>query len=224
MFRDKVFQFALIASVIAHTAIFLTNPDFGFSRKTKPEKQSELTYLKPPQKIIKRENKPKMEPFQKLPKRISIDKRIPPPFVEKTAIYSEKKIAARRKITIAKPILVNPDIISIKKKITMPALDLEKINNTSYMGYYQLVREKIKRAAYRNYTLDEMGEVFVSFVISDRGALEEVRIMEERTASRSFLREVALSSVKDASPFPVFPKELDYPRLSFNVVISFEIE
>jgi len=35
---------------------------------------------------------------------------------------------------------------------------------------------------------------------------------------------VAEKSIFDASPFPAFPKDLDYPELSFNVIISFQIE
>ena len=38
-----------------------------------------------------------------------------------------------------------------------------------------------------------------------------------------YLRDIALRSIK-ASSFPNFPKELDYLQLTFNVVISFEIE
>ncbi|MFH1355198.1 MAG: hypothetical protein ABIH19_03510, partial [Candidatus Omnitrophota bacterium] len=94
MFRDKVFQFTLIVSMAAHTAILLSNANFGLFKKIEPEKQSELTYVKPAQKITKKDNKPEIEPFQKLPKRVSVDKRIPPPFMEKAAIYGEKKTAA----------------------------------------------------------------------------------------------------------------------------------
>jgi len=32
-----------------------------------------------------------------------------------------------------------------------------------------------------------------------------------------------LRSIKDANPFPPFPKDLNYPELTFNVVISFEV-
>ena len=106
----------------------------------------------------------------------------------------------------------------------MPPVDLDKINNPSYVSYYQIVREKIRRAAYQNYTHTDTGEVYVTFVISNDGYLKASRLVEEKTTAAAYLHDIALKSVKEASPFPNFPKELDYPELSFNVVISFEIE
>ena len=226
MFRDRIFAITLLVSVIAHGVVLLQNPNLGLFRTLKTEKPSEVTYIKPIQKQEQLEQKSvKMEPFLKLPKKISVDKRVPPPFIEKASVFKgAAEEASRRKITVARPVFVDPDIIAVKKKITLPPLEMNKIGSPSYINYYQLVREKIKRAAYKNYSLDEEGEVYISFIISGDGALQEVRIMEERTDSSSFLQEVALNSVKDASPFPIFPKELDYPQLSFNVIISFEIE
>lgn len=226
MFRDRIFAITLLVSVIAHGVILLQNPNLGLFRTLKTEKLSEVTYIKQIQKQELQEQKSaKMEPFLKLPKKISVDKRVPPPFIEKASVFKgAAEASSRRKITITKPVLADPDIIAIKKKITLPPIGMDKINNATYINYYQLVREKIKRAAYRNYSLDEEGEVYVSFIISSEGTLREVRIMEERTDSSSFLQKVALNSVRDAAPFPAFPKELDYPQLSFNVIISFEIE
>jgi outer membrane biosynthesis protein TonB len=48
--------------------------------------------------------------------------------------------------------------------------------------------------------------------------------VEEKSSADVYLTEIALKSVNDASPFPKFPTELDYFQLSFNVIISFEIE
>ena len=101
---------------------------------------------------------------------------------------------------------------------------MDKINSPSYVQYYQIVREKIRRSAYYNYSRTEIGEVYISFIISSDGVLKETRLVEEKSCSSQYLRDIALRSIKDASPFPNFPKELDYPNLSFNVVISFEIE
>jgi len=66
--------------------------------------------------------------------------------------------------------------------------------------------------------------VYLSFVISRDGSLEEARMVQERSSPNTYLQDTALKSIKEASPFPAFPKELEYPRLSFNVVISFEVE
>ena len=128
--------------------------------------------------------------------------------------------------TFNKPALVKPDFIAIKKKISLPAIDMDKtkVNNPSYISYYQLVREKIRRSAYQNYIRTETGETYVSFIISREGSLEDVHVVEGRSTPSDYLQNTALKSIKESSPFPAFPKDLDYPRLSFNVVISFEVE
>jgi TonB family protein len=148
----------------------------------------------------------------------------PPPFIDRESIFNQKQQPVLPKPSFAKPVLIKPDIIAIKKKITLPPIDLDKINNPSYISYYQIVREKIKRAAYQNYTRTEVGEVYLSFIISSDGYLNELQLKEEKSTASPYLKEIALHSIKDASPFPNFPQELDYPQLSFNVVISFEIE
>ena len=129
-----------------------------------------------------------------------------------------------QKYAFTKPAFVKPDIIAVKKKITLPPIDLDKINNPSYISYYQIVREKIRRAAYQNYTRAEVGEAYLSFLISSDGSLKAMHLIEEKSSPSVYLKEISLRSIKEASPFPNFPKELDYPQLSFNVVISFEIE
>jgi TonB family protein len=128
--------------------------------------------------------------------------------------------------SINKPSLAKPDFIAIKKKISLPPIDMDKtkINNPSYISYYQLVREKIRRSAYQNYTKTETGETYLSFIISRDGSLEDAHVIEERSNQNPYLQATALKSVRESAPFPAFPKDLDYPRLSFNVVISFEVE
>jgi TonB family protein len=188
----------------------------------------EVSYLKPiqenkerPTHSLRTLNK---EPFLKMSAKITADKRTPPPFVDKDMIFSKTRAVNSRQGLFTKPDFVKPDIIAVKKKITLPALDIERINNPSYISYYHIVREKIRRAAYQNYTRTETGEVYLSFVISSAGDIKEIRTVAEKSSPSLYLREIALRSVSDAAPFPNFPKELDYPQLSFNVVISFEVE
>ena len=119
---------------------------------------------------------------------------------------------------------MKPEIVSAKKKISFLSVDKEKAHNPTYTSYYQVVREKIKHAAYQGYTRTEMGEVYLSFVISSDGDLKQTRIVDDKSSFSPYLREIALKSVKNACPFPKFPKELDYPQLSFNVIVSFAIE
>lgn len=232
MLSDKAFAIALTLSVITHGVIlFQSNRiDFNIFPKKDKEPVSELRYIKPPEeKAIefkeslqkKPENK---EPFLKLTSKITSAKVTPPPAIDREGIFKKANKDAALKDFLMKPVMVKPDIISVKKKITLPPIDLDKIDNPSYISYYQIVREKIRRSAYQNYTRTETGEVYLSFLISQEGYLKAVHMIDEKSSPSPYLREIALRSIKDASPFPAFPKELDYPQLSFNVVISFEVE
>jgi TonB family protein len=228
MFSNRVFQVTLIISLLVHGAIFIQNPNFQLFSKLKEGQNIEVSYVKPPhpepKQELKTEDAKKKEPLLKLPERITLDKKFPPPFIDKEALFKESKPMASDKVSFAKPILLKPDIIAVKKKITLPPLELDKINNATYLSYYQIVREKIKRAAYQNYTGKEVGEVTISFVILSDGNLQGLRMVEEKSNPSPYLRKTAIRSVEDAAVFPTFPKELDYPRLSFNLAITFEVE
>lgn len=225
MFKEKIFQVALLLSVIIHGAILFQNPNLHFFNTDKKEQKTELSYVKQPRdtgpalKALIRD-----EPFLKLDQKIVADNRMPPPSINKEEIFKKALALPPKQADFAKPTLVSPDVVSLKKKITLPPIDVDKINNPSYISYYQIVREKIKRAAYQNYTRQNTGEVYLSFIVSNDGFLKDARLVEEKSSSDQYLKEIAQRSLKDASPFPNFPKDLNYPSLSFNVVISFEIE
>jgi len=228
MLSDKTFTIALVLSAVAHGAILLQNPNLNLSILPKEKKDTvlEVSYLKPPQetKEYRKATLPKKEPFLRLSSKITANKTNPPPFIDRENIFRKNREMVSQKYTFTKPTFVRPDMIAAKKKITLPPVDLDKIDNPSYINYYQIVREKIRRAAYQNYTRAEVGEVYLSFLIFSDGSLKTVQLIEEKSSSSPYLKETALRSIKEASPFPNFPKELDYPQLSFNVVISFEIE
>lgn len=226
MSSSKTFQLAFLISLIVHGVVLFQNPNFNLFPNSKKQQNLEISYIKEPEKPIKYQKtlSPNAEPFLKLPSKITVDKIAPPPFIDKPEVFQRNRETIQRESSFIRPALTKPDIIAVKKKITLPALDLDKSNNPSYISYYQIVREKIKRAAYQNYTRIEMGEVYLSFIISSDGYIREVRIVDEKSSFSPYLRQIALKSVKDASPFPNFPKDLNYQQLSFNVVISFEAE
>ncbi|MFC1703428.1 energy transducer TonB [Candidatus Omnitrophota bacterium] len=116
------------------------------------------------------------------------------------------------------PILENKE-----KKVVVPELSTT-IESPAYLTYYQIIRERIRDLAYLHYVRYQEGEVFLSFVLSSHGSLKDIRIFDDKSTNDAYLRDVALKSIKDATPFPSFPKELEYPELSFNVIISFEVD
>ncbi len=231
MFSDKTFVVTLVLSAIAHGIILFQNPNLNLNifPKDKKEPVLEVSYVKNSQETQKtneypKTTLPKKEPFLRLSSKITANKTNPPPFIDRENIFQKSKESISQKYVFTKPAFAKPDIIAVKKKITLPPIDLDKIDNPSYISYYQIVREKIRRAAYQNYTRAEVGEVYLSFLIFSDGSLKAVQLREEKSSPSTYLKEISLRSIKEASPFPNFPKELGYSQLSFNVVISFEIE
>jgi len=231
MLANRPLVSALLISFFAHGVILVSRPDFHFLPQKKSQ-ELEIKYIQDDKRNerlnqYKQGKKLKIEPLLNLQAKISAKQTPPPPFVDKQEIFSSqaRKIALNSS-GLSKPVLSQPDIISIKKRIALPPLPLsaEKSSNPSYISYYQIVREKIKRSAYQNYTRTEMGEVYLTFVINHYGFVSHERVVNEKSASSRYLWEIALKSVRDAAPFPAFPKELDYPQLTFNVVVSFEVE
>jgi len=226
MTSNKAFQIAFIISLATHGAILSQNPNFSLFPISKNAKNVEINYVRTPQEkkeILKLQLIPRKEISSKLLPKITSGKRPPPPFIDKE-MFKTGKITSSRPAGFTKPELAKPNIIAIKKKITFPPVNMDKINNASYISYYQIVREKIRRAAYQNFTRTETGEVYLTFIVSNEGNMKETQLMEEKSSFSPYLRQTALRSIKEASPFPVFPKELDYPQLTFNVIISFEVE
>ena len=218
MFSDKYFKIALTISLLAHTTILLNLPAVKLSPLLRTKDQVEVTYLieKPPLPSLEfyKQELPEKPSRQTTSKSVA-----PPPFVKRESIFQKVK-----NVPINKPEFHKPEIIAVKKKITVPVLTNEKITNPVYLNYYQIIREKIKRAAYQNYTRLVNGEVYLSFVILNDGQLRYAKINKEKSSNSTYLKDIAQKSIYDASPFPSFPKDLNYPELSFNVIISFEVE
>jgi TonB family protein len=183
----------------------------------------EVTYVRNRPPEYKETIPLKKEDILKMSTRIS-SKDLPPPYISKEDILKNSNVMLSRKTDFIKPSVPKPDVTAIKKKVNLPPVDLNKIDNPSYLSYYQIVREKIRRSAYQSYTRMETGEVYLSFLIARNGSLMDVRLLPDRSSQSAYLKDVAARSIRVASPFPIFPKELDYPQLSFNVIISFEIE
>jgi TonB family protein len=228
MLLNRTLQIAFFVSFTAHIVVVAQNPGNVFFPQASKAKKLEINYIKTTAKVNAQAPKKTVNPAREsrldLSSKMNLDKRNPPPFIDRKVLSKSSMQSMRKELSLDKPALVKPDIIAIKKKVTLPAVDLAKIGNPSYISYYQIVREKIRRSAYQNYNRSDTGEVYITFVISNAGYLDDVRLVEEKTRAADYLKEVALASVRNAAPFPKFPKELDYSQLSFNVVISFEVE
>lgn len=229
MFTDRALQLAFLLSLLTHAIILLQGSGISILLKNRVPDKIEVSYVKIPAKKIalpqQKALSSKNEPFLRLPQKITAAK-IPPPFSDNERPLKKTGNAALSSPSLLKPSLSKPDAFaSARKKISLPQTqDAAKINNASYISYYQIVREKIRRTAYQNYTRTETGEAYLSFIVASDGSLRDERLVDEKSTPNQYLKNIALRSIKEASPFPAFPKELDYPQLSFNVIISFEIE
>ena len=118
-----------------------------------------------------------------------------------------------------------PDVVVDKtKEIILSDIpqdkELKKI--PAYMDYYRLVRERIRKNAYRYYTANIKGEVLLTFVVSQDGHLQR-SYLNQGSVNNLMLRKIGIKSIKQSAPFPPFPEELkDYANLQFNISIYFK--
>ncbi|MFA6383912.1 MAG: energy transducer TonB [Candidatus Omnitrophota bacterium] len=227
MTSEKFFQGALIISALAHISFIAVQlPSLDFLKNNKAKRDIKVVYIKNTAAAqFPKMNAMRQQLKNRIPAKITAEnKNMLAPLQNRNNILKRNRQFAAGDPALIKPFTLKPDIIPVKKKISLPPVEMTKISNPSYINYYQLVREKIRRSAYQNYSRTETGEIFLSFVISQDGSLRDIRLVEDKSTPSYYLRDIAERSIRIAAPFPMFPKDLDYPQLSFNVIISFEIE
>ena len=221
---DRYFYYALIISLAIH-AVFFTHSFITRHGQDLWKKPSAVFCS-----IVKPEPMPRDQPQAAMPLPSQMEK-----FVESVKLPDNGKVpqpprmdrfsdepGAMDNVQMfeRKPERLNG--VKVTKEVSVPMLKSDKINTPSYVMYYQIVRDRIRDRAYSNYTRLSMGEVFVTFVIKADGSLLGLQVLESKSAANGFLRDVGLKSVQEGAPFPPFPKDLNYPELTFNVSISFQ--
>jgi len=213
--ENKSFQFAILISILFHFVVFVGAPQMSFFPSRKSLDTIKITYYKikePPAKLVG------IKPQTIAPKLPDIKKEeILKPAPDKTSEAVKK--------TESKP----PETIKEVKEKRFEAIVNEEEDNAkkaTYISYYRSVREKIRYYADKSYLRERstgQGEVFLSFVVASSGELLQVRIIEARSVEDSLLRNIAINSIRDASPFPSFPAGMNQYQITFNVIISFEL-
>jgi outer membrane biosynthesis protein TonB len=224
LMAEDFFLLALILSLTAHLTVgggsmFIKKEE---STKVKTRKM-EVLYSKPKKEEPKPELK-KPKPVEDIPlpekvEKITLHDSLSSVVLVKEHVQQQDPLKVYERV----PDKVRSFNMAAKKTVSVPPLQSEKINNPSYANYYSLVRGRIKQRAYFNYSEYYAGEVYLTFILTKDGTLKELQILEQRTTGGQYLRTIGLKSVKEAVPFPPFPKELNYPELTFNVVISFQV-
>ncbi|MDD2752621.1 MAG: energy transducer TonB [Candidatus Omnitrophica bacterium] len=229
MFPENALPIAFLISFTLHALILMQGTSFSVIKRAKEKNQPKLQvrYVKP----LKQHKAPNaqraigdLDPLVKLPTKITARDTSLSPEVSREDIFKPGKENTIPKPSFTKPAFIRPEYIAVKTKVSLLPNEGEKSQSPAYISHSQIVREKIKRCLYQNYNRTETGQVYLSFLLSKDGFLKNVQLSEEKSSHSGYLRQIALQSIRDAAPFPDFPKGLDYDELSFNVVISFEIE
>jgi outer membrane biosynthesis protein TonB len=223
--ENRIFKYAIFVSLAVHsfvlTVLWLTGIQFD---KNDQQKVMEIVY----QATVVEEKKAPVKTLQL--KRLTEEKKpdIPRPFSPQDAVKMQPVPAPEK--APARLDLPNKSAGHLhepggKRMVRVPMLDSDKMMGSRYVTYHEQVREKIRNRAYF-YVDDprfETGEVYLTFILGSDGVLREVKIIEDRTGANNYLRNVGLRSIRESSPFPPFPRDLNYPELTYNVVISFEM-
>ncbi len=220
--EDRFFKYAVIVSLLLHGVLFVrlyTTP-----KKEFPRKEAELSYRIAPRPT------PQADAYAQVMKQTAVmpagapgeQVKVDSPGDQAMKALSREglDLEAQFKVFEREPEKVKG--LKVTKEVSMPMLKSEKINTPAYATYYQIVRDRIRERAYTNFTKLSMGEIYLTIIIKADGSLAQLQVMENNSAANDFLRDVGMSSVKAAAPFPPFPQDLNYPELTFNVQISFQ--
>jgi len=109
---------------------------------------------------------------------------------------------------------------------TVENIDLEnKEIKKIFFVYYDLIRQQLIRNTI--YPLKAKlegreGLAYLSFILKRNGSVSEIMVLN--SSGEPILDEAAMNSIRNASPFPPFPKDLVEQEIKLNVPISFELE
>jgi TonB family protein len=218
MGNNKLFKLTLLISLLFHAAILFPMPKFQKKEKAdtaflnylalsitqpKPVEQNlhDKTNLSKPEKTKKNYRTIKSSNNKKVKKQIA------------------RKSEPSEKVEIAKPVKEKK-----QEDVEQPRLPKKKEQDLSkdkfYITYYKLINEILRDAVIYPSDFSE-GEIALTFILNADGSLVNVDVLQDTSYNNNSLRETAKQIVKNAAPFPPFPKELRQNQLSFNVVFCF---
>jgi hypothetical protein len=113
--------------------------------------------------------------------------------------------------------------MELSRRVSIMPITSEKINNPVYAAYNEMVRDRIKEKVYANYDKMEAGSVYLTFVVDNHGVLKAAQIIPEKTNASEHLQEIAMKSLKEASPFPAFLKGMNLWEYPFNIEIQYQV-
>ncbi len=211
IFCDKVFKIAFAASLISHCALLLKPPNF---HSTMADNTIEVTYLE------QKSSADNLVSPQSITFKSEINKRPLELKVAKSYLKKEEKPETIKEEVVLK---------KRKEKVIVKKTDQDFRNEKNvlpqkppeFYDYYQYLRKRIEEAILYPHHFQE-GEILVNFTLYRNGRLKEISVVDDFSVDNAYLRYAAIQSVKEASPFKPFPKELAMKEIPFQIFISFE--
>lgn len=247
--EKKILQIAFVISIILHLFLIFSFTPFHFKKqppwennesqklditfsniklkKVKPQKQKgtpegkKESKEKKSIKVNKKENK-KIQPIDKKnEKKVkNSDKKEVSDSTEDK--QQEEKRQPKKKQN--KKEEVEKENKDKRKTTIVGAKQVSPKERPAFVQYYRFIRNKIKVVAQSN-TPDRFkeGKVKVIFRLSSNGRIKDLKVDEDKSIRNRILRFSAIESIKEASPFPAFPKGLTATELEFRITIEFHI-
>ena len=216
----KSFNLSFSLSLFLHILILSCLSIFSQTAKPQPIKTVQVNYIKIQPKKLNATNKANKTTGNIQRKDLDLSRLS----LEQQIILSKEDKLPQHK-ELPKPTFSKIDFVS-KEAIKLSSVEIEapdKLSRTPvYLTYSSLLREKIRRCLYGKFSeISDKGLVCLRFSLDAAGGLQEYRIVEEKSNASQELKDMAISGLKDASPFPPLPKELNSTSAAFNVVIHF---
>ena len=224
--NEKIFRITLLVSLVLHALILFPIP------KNKKQENSDPAFLN---YLALNISQPKTKDVP-VNRKTNIENPINDIAEKKTyrTIRSTKKNrkSANRELNDAKDELIVPETLPekeveikekqlVKKEPVLPKVDNQDLSKDKfYISYYRLINEILRDAVIYPEDFSE-GEIALTFILNADGSLVNVDVLQDTSYKNNSLRETAKQIVKNAAPFPPFPKELRHDQLTFNVVFCF---
>jgi hypothetical protein len=119
-----------------------------------------------------------------------------------------------------------PDVVpQLSSVIDLTDLTTASGGDPVLLSYFGTIRQQIQQVANRRpWTITgehQEGLVYIAFVLSSTGAIEEVGIVSDRSISSAQLRDISLRIVKAAAPFAPFPPSMTESSKRIIVPLEF---
>ena len=199
MFTDPIFKAAIGVSLLAHLA-FVMPYAFLFPRgEDVPQDPANLNYIVIDQALL----------------------------AEETEVYTDDALSEEEELQVDEPAsdeaeFIEPDMAEALEEGIMPSpsQSLEEAKrHDALLKYYNLIREKIRSEIYSGSKKNKTGEVKVTFVLGSDGRLRSIGEVISYTSSH--LKKKAIKGIKQAQPFPPFPKIMGARPINFSLTIRF---